>query len=123
MAGMMPDGLEDGGLRLWCAITDVYELRPDELALLAEACRTQDLIDQLAEALAESGPIVEGSKGQSRVSTVAVELRQQRVTLGRLLGQIGIPEESGSVPQQSARSRHAQRAASVRWRRERGETA
>src|SRR4051794_10902374 len=87
-----PDSLGPGGRALWESITRDLELRPDERALLKEAARTQDMVDALSVALEKYGPLAEGSKGQLRVSPIVGELRQQRLTLVRLLGALGIPE-------------------------------
>jgi hypothetical protein len=62
-----PSGLAAGGRKLWRAVTESFELDAVELALLAQAGRTVDLIDRLEKA-ADSA-----------------ELRQQRLVLIKLL--------------------------------------
>ncbi|MEU0845342.1 hypothetical protein ABZ370_38560 [Streptomyces sp. NPDC005962] len=108
------ESLGQGGRALWESITRNLELRPDERALLKEAARTQDVVDALSAALDEHGPMTEGSKGQLRVSPIVGELRQQRLTLVRLLGALGIPESDDEARPVTTTTR-ARKAAAARW--------
>ncbi|MGK5533485.1 hypothetical protein [Streptomyces sp. URMC 129] len=109
-----PESLGPGGRALWESITRDLELRPDERALLKEAARTQDVVDALSAALEKHGPLSEGSKGQLRVSPIVGELRQQRLTLVRLLGALGIPEGEYEARPVTTTNR-ARKAAAARW--------
>lgn len=60
------------------------------------------------------GLVVEGSKGQRRLSPVAAELRLQRAALARLIGLLALPDDGEDVGLNPAQ-RKAQRAADVRW--------
>lgn len=112
-----PDDLRDAGAALWSAVTAKYALRADELPLLAEMARTVDDLATMREALAESGPVVVGSKGQPRPNPLLAEVRGSRLLLVRLASQLGLPDDdvqAGATPA----SRKAARAANLRWQRE-----
>ena len=87
-----PASLGDAGRALWRGIRAKWALRPDENRLLLEACRCADEIERLTVALADSDPVVVGSRGQPRPSPLLGELRQHRIVLGRLLAQLGLKE-------------------------------
>ncbi len=91
---------------------------PRELALLALAARQADDVAALEVALAAGGVIVAGSKGQARLNGVVTELRQGRIALAKLLGDLALPGEDDGVAR-TAKSERAQRAANTRWARER----
>ena len=54
-----PQSLGHRGRQLWRAIQGGYELSDAELQILAEACKTADLIDRLADQLAAETLVVE----------------------------------------------------------------
>lgn len=109
-----PPGLADAGAQLWTEITGDYELAPDERALLLEACRTADELDAMCAALSEGPLLVKGSTGQPRPSGLLAEVRAHRVTLGKLLEQLALPEEGEEKGKSPAQLR-ASKAAQVRW--------
>ena len=86
-----PRGVRTAGKRLWTAVSCDFELDPPELELLAEACRTLDLIAQLRAEAAESGLVIAPSQGV-RVHPAVVEARQQRLALAKLLSALGLPK-------------------------------
>lgn len=89
---------------LWEAVTDAYELAEHELVLLGEACRTAVLCDELQDRLDDDGPLLKGKDGP-RVHPAAVELRQQRIVLARLLVALRIPtDDEGEVDPESGRT-------------------
>lgn len=118
-----PVGLGEAGRSLW---VDVLEgdgevdviLRPDELAVLAEAAATRDVIVALAKATTDAPAMIEGSRGQMVVNPGLQELRQQRQLLASLLRQLGIPDsdDDGDWDGLSA-SQRARKAAGKRWGR------
>lgn len=110
-----PSDLGTRAERLWDALTDGYEFRPDELVVLEDACREMDIIDRLEDELAISPLMVEGSMGQQVASPLVSELRQHRAVVARLLAQLKIPDESGSGATPLSRSDAARRAANARW--------
>lgn len=113
-----PRGLGTAGRALWrsiqSALDEGFELDEREEAILTLACRQADDVVALERALKASGILVEGSKGQPRLSAVVTELRQARLALSRLLGELDLssPAQEEARP---ARSKRAQHAANVRW--------
>lgn len=91
-----PQGLGTTGRTLWKDVLSEYELTEPETAVLREACRTADSIDDLQRVVDDEGPMSQSSQGV-RVHPALVELRQQRITLARLFTALHIPigEESG----------------------------
>ncbi len=113
-----PAGLQTAGRRLWRDVLADVEMRPDELAVLEAACRHLDLLVALERVLDEHGPTTKGSTGQTRVHPVVAELRQGRLALGKLLGQLGVqdaPGERFDLSDPAQRSSRARRAALSRW--------
>jgi hypothetical protein len=114
----MPSKLGAAGRKLWRAMTSEFEIAEGEvrvIALLEAAVRQADDVALLEEALARDGVTVVGSRGQARMNPVVAELRQSRLALARLLGELPVPEpEADDVPTTAA-SRRAQRAADIRW--------
>ena len=77
-----PRDLGNAGRALWRSVIEKYpdELTIGEQLLLTEAARTLDLCDQLSTAAQRPGC----------PRSTLVELRQQRLTLGRLIAQLEI---------------------------------
>jgi phage terminase small subunit len=120
-----PRGLQARGRRLWREVLADHELRPDELTVLAAACRTADEVTTLEAALVGAEVMVEGSTGQQRPNPLFRETREHRKALAALLKQLGLVEsdEDGGtvVPLHISAARRA--AVNTRWARERGERA
>ena len=120
-----PSGLGRPGRALWRSIAGPYELKPDELRMLEDACRTADLVARLEDAAAQDGPIAAGSMGQPVINPALPELRQQRALLARLLADLALPfpdedQDQGADPGRTvvlrqARSALARKAARARW--------
>lgn len=87
-----PTGLREGGRRLWTATVERFDLAEHEQVVLLEACRTVDLLDQLQHLVDTEGPVLPWGDG-SRAHPAAVEARQHRVVLARLVASLGIPVE------------------------------
>lgn len=118
MADRMPSGFGSAGKSLWKRLVTEFEFGPHELAVLEVACRQADDVATLEKLIKDQGPIVAGSQGQPRLNAALTEVRQGRLALGRLLDSLRLPledEAKGMTPS----SRKAQRAAEVRWARER----
>lgn len=105
-----PSGLRAPGRRLWASVAADYELDEHETALLIETCRTVDLCDELETELRRSGAIVDSPQGR-KANPAAVELRQQRIALARMLAALRLP--AGDVGDQ-VQGRRAQRRVGVR---------
>lgn len=112
-----PPGLGAAGkalwTELWADLPPGWELDERERALLALACGQADDVKALEKAVADGGLWTTGSQGQDRLSPVLTELRQGRLAISRLLGQISLPDGDGK-PETEA-SRRGRHAASVRW--------
>jgi hypothetical protein len=85
-----PDGLRAPGRRLWDAITGDYDLDEHELVLLREAARTVDLCEELETDLRRDGATIESPQGK-KAHPAAVEVRQQRIALARLMAALRMP--------------------------------
>lgn len=93
----VPKGLHAAGRRLWSATLKDYELAEHERVLLEAACRTADTCAALAAA-ADTHDGLTAPDG--KVWPELIELRQQRIVLGRLLVALRVPiGESDAVPQ------------------------
>ena len=112
-----PKGLGTAGAALWRSIMDggVYELRPDELRILEDACRTADLVALFEAELAGTDLVVTGSQGQPVANPMLAEVRQHRALLARQLKALNLPDEDGRAA--GSRSAAARKAAQARWRR------
>lgn len=116
VAERVPTILGKPGRALWRAIiADVREgfaLDSRETMLLERACTTADHIAALETVIASDGPTATGSRGQVIVHPALCELRQQKLTLLRLLGSIDF---GGAAGEESLSSRRASHAANTRW--------
>jgi hypothetical protein len=90
-------------------------LDPGERLLLEQASRVADVISGLEAVLEEEGLTASGSRTQKVLHPAVPELRQQRVTLQRLLRSVSTrpDEHAGSSPAET----RARRAAVARYRR------
>lgn len=85
-----PTGTGPAGKRLWLSIVNEFELDEHELSLLREAVRTVDLLDELDRAVKADGVIIDSPQGR-KAHPAAVEARQQRIALARLLAALRMP--------------------------------
>jgi hypothetical protein len=91
-----------------------YVLTDSELLLLAQVCKSLDVIDGLNAAIARDGLTVEGASGQVRVHPAVAEVRSTGLAVARLLAQLGLPDEAGAkLP--TALSLRSQRGNQTRW--------
>lgn len=101
------------GRRFWRSVTGEHELRPDELELLAEACRLLDLTDRLRAEAAEAPVVVDG-----RTNPALVELRLTREQLRKTLSVLALPDDQDGEVEPAVRdfrSHRARKAARARW--------
>jgi len=68
-------------------------------------------VDRAEDDIESRGYLVPGSKGQDVINPSIAEARQGRLALGKLLGQLDLPESTRDAVMK------AQRAADARWRR------
>jgi phage terminase small subunit len=111
-----PPKLGAPGVRFWKDVVDRYQLRPDELRVLEQACRTLTLLDKMQKTLDKADSLTAvGSMGQPVMHPIVSELRQHRNTLRQLTNQLGLPDEDDS--RKTSRSAQARDAVNARWRR------
>lgn len=116
MAPKTPTNLGKRGKALWSSIAPVYELRPDELCTLEDACREADLIERLHAELAVAELTTKGSMGQEVASPYVSEIRQHRTVLANLLKTLKIPDSPAGAARKHAQVSDAARsAARARW--------
>jgi uncharacterized protein with von Willebrand factor type A (vWA) domain len=108
-----PEGLEKAGKRVWRAILTEFDLDERELLVLEQAARQADAVAALEAEIVDSGLLSRGSRGQTRLSPSVTELRQSRLALSKLLGELALPDQD----EQSAPSRRGRKAADARWGR------
>ena len=87
------------------------ELDEREEALLATAAAKSADIERAEADIAKRGWLVAGSKGQQVLNPSIAEARQGRLALGKLLGQLDLPDSTREAVQK------ARRAAAAGWRR------
>jgi hypothetical protein len=102
------------GLKLWHDVTGKYDLRPDELRVLEDACRETALIDRMEAEARTAALMIAGSMGQSVVNPLFSELRQHRSAFAALMRQLKLPDEEPVVESEN-RSAQARTAAKSRW--------
>ena len=114
-----PAGLGQRGKALWKSVTeglpDGWELDERELAVLELAAGQADQLDALEAAIRRDGVTAVGSAGQLRLNPAVAEARAARLAVGRLLGQLQLPD-ADAQPRSEA-GRRGQRAARARWDR------
>ena len=102
MTERAPAGTRAAGRRLWDSVMADYELDEHERTLLVEAVRTVDLLDRLEVEVKREGAITESPQGR-RANPAAVEARQQRIALARLLAALRLPAGEDGDQQATAR--------------------
>lgn len=107
-----PRGLGTAGRKLWRETAKKYELRTDELQVLAAACGEVDVIKAIEEELVGEPMTTKGSMGQIVAHPLLSELRQHRMTLASLLGRLKLPDEHGEGAGETNQQRGA---AQSRW--------
>ncbi len=86
-----PRGAKAAGRRLWLSVVDLYELDEHEMVLLREAVRVVDLLAELHAVVERDGPMLTAPDGAVRTHPAAVEARQSRIALARLIGVLRLP--------------------------------
>ena len=100
------------------ALPEGWEYDPRERAAIESACRQADTNSDLEVALAVDGVVTTGSKGQPVTNPIVGELRQGRLAVARLLGDIGIPDPEAEKAETVA-SKRGRHAAEARWAKQR----
>jgi len=89
-----PRGTGPAGKAIWAAISRSFDLEPHETQVLRQVAVVADRIAALDAVVVRDGVIVEG-----RTHPALVESRLQRVTLGRLLAVLRLPDLEDRRPQ------------------------
>lgn len=114
-----PAGLGSRGRALWASVwkglPDGWELDEREVANLTLAARQADDVAALERAVKRDGRMVAGSAGQPRLHPAVIEIRQGRLAVARLLGELELPDAEEEP--RTASSRRAQHAAQARYQR------
>jgi len=111
-----PARLGEAGRELWASIVPAYDLRPDELRMLADACREADIVQRLEDELADSPLMVKGSQGQLVASPLVSEVRQHRTVLAGLLKALKLPDTNATAQRRATEvAEQARAAARARW--------
>jgi len=88
-----PDGAGPSGQALWADVLAKYVLEEHEQALLREAVRSVDQLDTLHAIIDRDGPIIDGPNGAPRNHPAAVEARQLRIALARIIAALRLPAD------------------------------
>lgn len=125
-----PEPLGEWGQKLWDEVTEEYELRPDELRILASACRMSDHIKRIEAELQNAPLIVQGSMKQPVAQPLLAELRQYRTAQSSLFKQLKLLDLDDEDEHQDepttkregpmSRSESARIAANTRWAKAKG---
>ena len=101
-----PKGSGPAGHKLWRSVVKQFELEEHEAVQLREACHQADLLADLQVVVDSEGAVLDDERGK-RVHPAAVELRQGRITLARLLRALRLSsgEESEGRPQRRSGAR------------------
>lgn len=97
-----PKGTGKPGAALWRSVLADFDLEEHERALLVEAVRTVDLLAELDQAVKAEGAVVNSPQGR-KANPAAVEARQQRIALARLLAALRLPSGDEGDKQATAR--------------------
>lgn len=108
-----PRGLGTAGRKLWRETAKKYELRTDELQILAAACGEVDVIKAIEDELVDEPMTTKGSMGQIVAHPLLSELRQHRMTLASLLGRLKLPDDPSAGAQGETNQQRG--AAQSRW--------
>lgn len=86
-----PIGLAGDGRKLWRSVLRDFDLGEHEMVMLREACFTADICAALQERVSADGPLAEDHLGRPVPHPALRELRQQRLTLARLVVCLRVP--------------------------------
>ena len=78
-----------------------------EQLLLLQACRCADRIDQLHREQNSEPSTVRNHKGDEVAAPRIIEIRQQSITLARMIASLRLPDDAGERPQRRGGARGA----------------
>ena len=101
-----PESLGAGGQALWHGIADSFELMPEQLVQLEEACRAKDRLDKLDRVLRGDADVwtsiacdYEGTPISLNVAPALTQANATANLLKQLLAALRLPDEEGRRPQ------------------------
>ena len=100
-APRMPLKLGAAGKAQWAGVAGKYKLRPDEVTVLEDVCRTTDMLSALTKAWVDDGSpmTTKGSMGQLVIHPLIAEMDKHRKSRAAFLKQLALPDpEEGAVP-------------------------
>jgi len=104
-----PRGTGPAGREIWAAISGSFDLEPHELQVLRQVATVADRIEQLDKVVVvRDGVLVNG-----HTHPALIESRLQRVTLGRLVSILRLPDQEDRRPQRRSGFRGAYRLRQV----------
>ena len=111
-----PASLSDAGKALWADVVAKYDLRPDELRTLEDACAASDMLAELMSAWNDLGRpyITRGSMGQEVEHPLIGSIDKQRKARQAFIKQLKLPDDGGG------KSNQQRDAAQSRWAASRG---
>lgn len=116
VAAKAPTGLQVEGRKFWRSIATKYELRPDELMTLEQACKTIDLIGAMEREQEGQPATAKGSMGQEVIAPRLDLIRHNRTLLNTLIKSLKLPaDDAGTQQAMQSRSDAARAAARARW--------
>jgi hypothetical protein len=92
-----PKGTGPSGRALWRDVLAKFDLEEHELALLREAVRSVDQLDNLHDIVQRDGVIVDGPNGTPKMHPAAVEARQLRIALARVIAALRLPADDDNT--------------------------
>lgn len=118
-----PSGLSNRAKRVWTKTLESYELREDELAILADYCQELSIVDHLQAELVSAPLMVRASHGGEAINPIYSEIRMHRSTAMSLWKSMKLPELEAAEAEEAddervvpmSREESARKAANTRW--------
>lgn len=108
-----PDDMGPRAKTLWRDVVAEFELRPDELEVLASACYAAQRASEIRKELAGMDILLPGSMGQLVANPLLSEVRNHESHVAAMLGKLKLKETESGVA--STRSAGARAAAQKKW--------
>lgn len=110
----VPTSLGVAGRALWSEVAAKYDLRPDELRTLEDACAASDMLAEFQAAWVELGRpyMSRGSMGQEVEHPLIGSIDKQRKARQAFLKQLKLPDD----PTAGGESNQQRSAAQTRWK-------
>lgn len=117
-----PSDLSARAKRVWTKTLDNYELREDELSILADFCLEITIVDHLQSALKDAPLMVRATHGGEAINPIYSEIRMHRQAAMSLWKSLKLPDvDSEEAPAEAdrvvpmSREESARKAANARW--------